>query len=127
MLRNITLLALAFAGCTFAPSHANLSAYEKDLRLTIRPVVGSVRAGDRFQIEFTIQNTGNRELTACRYRDSWVHFWGLESKYVKTRPGPLVDHQYCEVRMNIAPHQGVQWSEVIEVPKVQAGPSKVMA
>ena len=110
-----------------APRHANIAAYEKDLRLSIRPAANDVNAGSRLQIDFTLENTGNHRLSACRYGDSAVHFWGLEAKYARTRLGPVVDHQYCEVTMSIAPHERVLWSETVEVPSVQAGPSKVMA
>jgi hypothetical protein len=87
----------------------------------------AVRTGAQLRIDFNLENTGNRELTACRYRNSFVHFWGLEAKYVKTRVGAMVDHQYCEVEMHVAPHESVRWSETVEVPNVQAGRSKVMA
>jgi len=120
-------LTLLFVGCTVAPPHPNLSAYEKDLRLSIRPAAVTASAGSQMQLDFALENTGSRRLVACRYHDSWVTFWGLKARYAKTRMGDLVDHQYCEVRMNIAPGQVVQWSETVRVPDVEVGPSKVIA
>ena len=120
-------LALLFVGCNVAPRHPNLSAYEKDLKLSIRLASSAARAGGQLQLDFELENTGNRQLITCRYRESFVSFWGLQAKYARTRLGPLVDHQYCEVRMSVAPHQVVRWREMVDVPNVEAGPSKVMA
>jgi len=127
MHRLTTFFALMFAGCTLAPQHTNISVLTKDCHLSIHPAADAVKPGSLLQIDFTLENRGNRQITACRYGDSTVHFWGLEARYIRDRFGPIVDHQYCEVTMHIPPHATLVWRETVEVPNVPAGPSKVMA
>ena len=87
----------------------------------------SLAIGSHLQVGFLLENIGTRALVACRYAESTLHFWGIDAKYVKSRLGPAVDHQYCETKMRIAPGETIRWIENVEVPKVEPGSVKIMA
>jgi len=128
MPRFMLVVALALVGISCASTrHSNLARFEKDLSLTVRNRQTSATTGSTLSLTFTLENRGTRAATACRYIESTVHFWGLDSQYAVGRLGPVVDHQYCEVKFTITPGESIEWVEEVPVPNVPPGNAKVMA
>ena len=122
----VVALALVAISCT-STRHSNLARFEKDLSLTVRNRQASAKTGSTLSLMFTLENRGTMAATACRYLESTVHFWGLDARYAVGRLGPVIDHQYCQVKFTIAPGGSIEWFEAVPVPNVPPGNVKLMA
>lgn len=98
--------------------------YDKALTLSIKPASREVKIGAQVPTRYVLRNISVTTQVGCLTDRRGYTLWGTAD--LKQRVG-VVDHNYCQKPLRLAPGKQLEWSEEVEVLDVGAGEAKLSA